>query len=250
MVNGSFEDLENSFVPDAVELMTLPVPSAVIPGWTSTTAELAWVANANSLEFRSPYGAHFLDLTGLHDTPPYGGIQQTLTTKPGHRYRLSFALGTYQDFPASRGPVSIEVQAGAESRAFAFNSDGAGNRWQSFTMEFTPQSHATDLVLIGTTSAGGAYLALDNVSVVEVPGAEPTEPLSLDVPTISGPDMKLTFRSQAGRTYGIEARTGLDEGTWTTVPGLTAPGTGQKVQLVLSNAFGLQQSFYRLRELP
>jgi|GEM_PF-5652084 len=72
----------------------------------------------------------------------------------------------------------------------------------------------------------------------------------LDVPTISGPDLKLSFPSAIGRTYGLESRTGLDEGSWTTIPGLTATGTGEKVELVLSNAFGLQRTFYRLRVRP
>lgn len=82
------------------------------------------------------------------------------------------------------------------------------------------------------------------------PVGEPPQPLTLEVPRLSGPDLRLTFRSAVGRTYGIEVRAGLDEGTWTPVPGLSATGTGQRTELVISNAFGLLRSFYRLRELP
>lgn len=90
----------------------------------------------------------------------------------------------------------------------------------------------------------------DNLRFIIRDPIPPVDSLTLDVPTISGPDLKLSFRSAVGRTYGIEARMALDEGIWTAIPGLTATGTGERVALVLSNAFGLQRGFYRLRELP
>lgn len=93
----------------------------------------------------------------------------------------------------------------------------------------------------------------DNLRLIvrdPIPAGQPPEPLTLDVPIISGSDLKLPFQSAAGRTYGIESRAGLDEGIWTAIPGLTATGTGQRTELVISNAFGSLRSFYRLRELP
>ena len=250
VINGSFENTECLFIPDGAGVKSLPAGSTNIPGWTVTTAELVWGINGNSYGPRSPFGTFFLDLTGYHDTPPYAGVSQTLTTTPGQVYRLSFSLGADEDVFAYRGPVSVMAIAGAVSNVFTLTpTNGAtGNVWTNFALDFTATTNATLLTLVGTAATGGAYLGLDNVSVIPLTAAPP-ELLITAVEKI-GNNLRLSFASAASASYAIQSRTNLVVGNWTTLADSTNSGNGATLQVTVTNAFLAPLRFYRVWQLP
>lgn len=251
LVNGSFEDVEQTFIPDPNGLRALEPGSTAIPGWITLDAELVWGSNENPFGAMATNGSFFLDLTGYHDLPPYGGVSQFVTTAPGQSYELSFALGAYQGVAAYQAPVTVTLTVDSETRSFTLNPQGVGNQWGTFTLEFTATSTATPIAILGTHSTGGGYLGLDNVSVVETGVAPPvTEELRLHATVISGRNVRLSFPGRTGRNYAVESRASLDEGDWAPVPGLTAQGTDAVVEFIIPNAFAAPQQFYRVRRAP
>lgn len=165
IVNGSFENVSNTFVGDSFGLMSLPAGSVSIPGWTTTTAELAWVNNTNSFGAGTPFGVFSLELTGYHDGQPYGGVSQTISTTPGQKYRLALALGSNADYPGAGGPKAISVCVGSTGVVFTMTpTNSTGNQWSTFNFNFTANSTST-VVAISGLIASGVYLGLDNVSV-------------------------------------------------------------------------------------
>ncbi len=118
-------------------------------------------------------GTYFLDLTGLDDAGPHGGVSQTATTIAGGRYALSFDVDTWKGVSAS-----VQVSAGGTSQSFPFSIPQGGSNWQRYTLDFLAASSSTVITLAGTSAGGpGTYVGLDNVSLVmtaaPVPGPLP-----------------------------------------------------------------------------
>jgi hypothetical protein len=247
--NGSFEvtcATAAAFVPDANGIVSLPIGSTGIPGWTTTNAELAWAINGNPFGPRTVDGSLFLDLTGYHDALPFGGVTQMLTTQPNEGYRLRFSLGSDEDRSPYRGPMSVAVTIGTETRNFTFTPAGTGNQWGEFIWDFTATTASTPLTFIGTSSAGGQYLGLDNVSVSSG-GPE----LEIAIPDVNPENqVQLSFSSAAGKNYAIQTRDNLGSGTWTTLAGTERTGTGATIRLDLPFASNQHQRFYRLQVGP
>jgi hypothetical protein len=236
-------------VADVYGLMSLPASSGTIPGWTTTTAELAWVSNTNTFGAATPFGAHSLELTGYHDSSPYGGVMQTIATTPGQTYRLSLALGSNADYPGAGGQKTFSVNAGSTSTTVKFTpTNTAGNSWQTFTTTFSATSAATVVAIGGLSSGGGLYVGLDNLSVVPLTPA--LAGLQISAIQQVGNNLRLSFTSEAGSRYAIQSRAALDSGEWATLPGSTNAGTGQTVAVTLSNALAAPRQFYRIRLLP
>jgi hypothetical protein len=165
LTNGSFE---SGTFAGVSEWISLAPGSTAIDGWTTFNAELAWGTTPNSANIIASDGVRFLDLTGYHDRSPYGGVTQTVATTMGNRYRLSFDLGTQEEDPRYRGPVSALATAGVITIPFTFNPSGAGNQWHTFSFDFTALSVTTPISILGTRSVGGDYIGLDRVSVTEL----------------------------------------------------------------------------------
>ena len=182
IVNGSFET--GTFVNNGNGAQSLPVGSTAITGWTTTNAELAWITTLNSYGLATPYGSFFLDLTGYHDSSPYGGVTQSIATTNGTSYHLSFALGTNQNNSNYAGPVGATASAGGTSQSFTFTpaAGSVGNQWGTFGFDFTATGASTPITLTGVLSTGGQYIGLDNISVTPnapVPEASTTVSLGL-----------------------------------------------------------------------
>jgi hypothetical protein len=246
VINGGFE-MTCTFVPDGNGLMSLLPGSTAIPGWTTTDAELAWGLNGNAFGPSTRFGSAFLDLTGYHDRPPYGGITQVLATIPQERYRLSFSVGSDEDRAAYRGPMSLEVTAGTTSQSFDFLPTGAGSQWSTFALEFVADSPSTPLTLKGTTSAGGAYLGLDKISVVV---AKEAEVLRITAIEEVGGDLRLSFTSVAGREYVLQRSADVESSAWDLVPGTERSGTGAIIEVDLPGAWSEARQFYRVQMRP
>ncbi|MGK7958554.1 MAG: PEP-CTERM sorting domain-containing protein [Crocosphaera sp.] len=163
--NGSFENINGTFSYNRYGGMQLNPGSTVIPGWTTTNGELAWLDNSNPWGIRTPFDSFFLELTGYTDRPPYGGVTQNIDTVVGGQYTLSMSLGLSN--PSYRGPISVTATAGSSSQTFTFNSSEPGNQWGDFSLDFTGTHTSTPISIIGTSTANGYYFGLDNVSVVK-----------------------------------------------------------------------------------
>lgn len=246
LVNGSFEDTQNTFVPDASGVHSLAGDSTVIPGWTVVAAETAWVSNNNVYGGEAIEGSMFLDLTGYHDSRPYGGVAQWADTKPGQQYRFSLALGSFEGTSAYRGPVTATVSLGDEVQSFTLNPPGAGNQWSTFTSEFTATASATPIAIVGRASGGGQYLGLDNVSVV--PSEAGGLKLKITFPAGNpGNQLQLSFTSEPGKNYAVQSTDNIFSGSWGILPGTERTGTGETIRFDLPNVISQQARFFRLQ---
>ena len=176
--NGSFE--QGTFNSSGNQ--SLPAGSTAISNWTVTNAEIALLTNGN-YGLTTPYGNYFLDLTGYHDSVPYGGVTQYIATTTGASYSLSFSLGADQDNASYSGPVSATASAGGTSQAFTFTpaAGSTGNQWGTFGLDFIATDSTTAITVTGTQSAGGQFIGLDNVLVTQNPAAVPEAPTTVSL---------------------------------------------------------------------
>lgn len=162
VTNGSFE--EGNFIADVNNVMSLPVGSTQISGWSVVNGELGWLNTPNLWGAIAADGSFFLNLAGYDHSPPYGGISQTIPTTPGQGYRLSFDMGA-GGLP-NWGPSALLVNVGNTS--FSLTSDWSpGYQWHLFNLDFIPDSASTPISFIG--DSGAHFMGLDNVAVNAVP---------------------------------------------------------------------------------
>ena len=168
LVNGSFE--QGTFVPNiAAGAMSLDPGSTAITGWTTFNAELTWDDNANNFSVSASDGLKCLDLTGYHDSFPFGGIEQSIATTVGQVYHLAFDLGTNPIY----GEPTLTAFAGGNSFGFTFNPPGVGMQWQRCGFDFTATSDNSLIGFVGN-SPSWADIGLDNVSVTANSVPEPS----------------------------------------------------------------------------
>jgi hypothetical protein len=170
ITNGSFET--GNFTFDGNGAASLPLGSTAISGWTTFGGELAVLENANAFGLTTPFGTQFLDLTGYHDSSPYGGVLQMINTTVGQSYVLSLDLGVDNSSSLYSAPVSVSAQAAGSVMTFTANPTGTGNIWTPFSLAFTAVSTTTTISIQGTGAK--QYLGLDNVSVNPSAVPEPT----------------------------------------------------------------------------
>ena len=176
-INGGFETGTYSYNGQGAD--SLAVGSSAITGWTTFGGELAVIENNNSFGLATPFGATFLDLTGYHDTSPYGGVEQSIATVVGLTYGVSLYLGVDSGNASYAGPVSVQVAAGSSSSIFTANPTGSGNLWTLETFSFVANSSTTLVTIQGY--AANAYLGLDNVSISSSAVPEPASVVSCGV---------------------------------------------------------------------
>jgi hypothetical protein len=132
----------------------------------------------NSFSINAESGAKSLNLTGYHDSSPYGGIPQLVNTLPGENYTLSFYVGS------QGGTASVSVGTGGTPTIFS-NLGGSGF-WQQFTANFTATG-PTELTFTGTAASGsGRYIGLDNVTLTDAGPAATPKPGSFALVSASG----------------------------------------------------------------
>jgi hypothetical protein len=189
ITNGSFE--WGPFTPNGNNAMSLDVGSPVIPGWTVINAEIAWLKNANPFDILASDGAILVDLTGIHDHAPYGGVSQSIATIAGADYILEFDLGSFESNGLFSGPVAVTASAAGTSTTFTTSPSGSGNQWQTFSLAFTAISNMTDVSLVGVEASPSHgryfYIGLDRVSVELVNAVSSTpEPASMALLGLTG----------------------------------------------------------------
>ena len=165
ITNGGFEfgNFEDTYGHNS---MSLYPGSTAITGWTLENAEIAW--EVQSTGWGVPADGYYLDLTGYHDSAPFGGISQSIATTVGQQYKLSFDLGMMDELWP--GPVSVLASAGSASQTFTVNNV---SQWTTVSFDFTANGTSTLVSFLGTD--GTCYIGLDNVSIetINAPIPEP-----------------------------------------------------------------------------
>src|SRR5829696_4027163 len=77
VVNGSFED-----VADADASRPQDKGSTALKGWVVTRGQID-ITQQNKDQWKAAHGKRALD---LHGSPGFGGVEQSIATKPGKRY--------------------------------------------------------------------------------------------------------------------------------------------------------------------
>src|SRR4029450_1517110 len=118
--------------------------------------------------------SHFLDLTGLNDTPlpdgSFGAVSQTFGTTVNKRYHLSFDIMVAP--PPFGGPIPVDALIKrspneapyAQTTCGPFNPTTPGNQAKTCGLDFTATTPSTTLTIVGTAAAHN-YIGLDRVSV-------------------------------------------------------------------------------------
>lgn len=155
--NGSFET--GSWSNTGSGWMDVTPGSTAITGWSLVNNNVAWSAPGNTDGIVALDGIHALDLTGMGNINPNGGVTQTIATTIGHSYTLSLFLDAVVAYGI---PASVLVQAGGMSQAFNKTTNG----WQQYGFDFVATGANTSITLSGVRSPNTYYIGLDNVSVV------------------------------------------------------------------------------------
>ena len=92
--NGSFEDIESTFIGDSHVNMSLLPGSMTLPGWTVFGAELGWVGmGQGDWGVDAKDGNKLVDFTGYHNDGVYAGVTQDILTDVGTVYEVVFHIG-------------------------------------------------------------------------------------------------------------------------------------------------------------
>ena len=98
-----------------------------------------------------------------------------------------------------KGPIEVLATAGSKSNVFTFAPTGPGNQWGEFSLDFVADTDSSELSFVGISGLGGAYLGLDNVSVIPHEEQPP-----LEISAVQFTDGSLIFEFPAdARNYTI-----------------------------------------------
>jgi len=163
VVNGSFED-----GPDFESFRPLDPDATDLKGWVVTRGQVDIVREAGG-KLKAADGKRHLD---LHGSPGFGGVKQTIETRAGRKYRLTFEMSGNPGVPMAAAKLMVRA-SGAEKE---FSVDMAGRtaddlKWAKMTWEFTAAERTTVLeihtAMPPTSNAFGGPL-LDDVRVVAI----------------------------------------------------------------------------------
>ena len=162
MVNGSFED-----GPDlgAEAHKAVNAGSTEIRGWVVTRGQIDYIGK----HWQAAHGQRSLD---LHGSPGIGGVKQTLPTRKGQKYRMTFALAGNPNAQAGPANYTVAVEAAGAKAEFSFNAAGRTEKemgWQTCIWDFVAQGEATTLEIYSPmTQWPFAGPAVDDVQVTMV----------------------------------------------------------------------------------
>ena len=155
---------------------TLFAVGADISGWKvigapGNVAPLSTSYTSGGLTWPAHQGAQTLDLTGLTNSAT--GISQSVTTKLGHRYKLTFWVGNVVDPGGAFGTAStVEVLIDGHRVLTATNADGAGTRelvWKKFSVDFAAATASTAIQFLNADAATDNSNIIDDVVLVAAP---------------------------------------------------------------------------------
>jgi choice-of-anchor C domain-containing protein len=163
VVNGSFEEGQE----DAVD-KPLDKGSTALKGWVVTRGQID-VNTQNGDQWKSAHGKRNLD---LHGSPGFGGVEQSIPTKPGKKYRVTFMMSGNPGVEHEK--VQLGVRAADQSKEFEIPMAGRTYedlKWEKKTWVFTAKEKTTVLELhtaMPPTSNPLGGPLLDDVKVFEI----------------------------------------------------------------------------------
>jgi choice-of-anchor C domain-containing protein len=164
VTNGGFEDGPEPD-PAGPGFTTMFAVTTAIPGWTVTRGSVDYIG----AYWQHAAGRRSVDLNGNEP----GAIAQTLRTRPGRTYRVTFRLAG-NCFGGGTGVRTGVVTAGTARTEFTFDTTGrtyGDMGWATKTWQFTATAAETPLEFASaTTDPPSCGPALDGVSVVELGG--------------------------------------------------------------------------------
>lgn len=194
LLNGDFESVTAPL--NEVHLLTLAPGDTALTGWSITGPTIDVVGKNYWLPAGGDYS---VDLTG---TSGAGGIQQTITTQVGKKYLVTLDIApnpeNYFNPLTSVDEITIprilEISTGSASATWerhALTNSITSLAWETIAWEFTATDTETTIAFKSLGTALYTGMAIDNVSVDEVPGGIPDprsipEPASLGVLALGG----------------------------------------------------------------
>ena len=163
-VNGSFED-----VKDDEASRPQDKGSTTIKGWVVTRGQID-VTQEDGNVWKAAHGKRALD---LHGSPGFGGVEQTIATKPGKKYKVTFKMSGNPGVPEHK-TVRLGVRAAGQDKEFELSMEGRTYedlKWEEQTWEFTAREKTTTIefhTAMPATSNGLGGPLLDDVKVVEI----------------------------------------------------------------------------------
>src|SRR5688572_19528061 len=164
IINGRFED-----VADDDASRPQDKGSTALKGWVVTRGQID-VTQQNGNERKAHHGKRALD---LHGSPGFGGVEQSIATKPGKKYKVTCKMSGNPGVPEHR-KVQLGVRAAGQDKEFELSMEGRSYqdlKWEEQTWEFTAREKATVIefhTAMPVTSNGLGGPLLDDVKVVEI----------------------------------------------------------------------------------
>jgi hypothetical protein len=119
----------------------------------------------DGLHFAANAGRQWLNLAGRSGT--LTGVAQTVRTRPGERYRLSFAVGNVVDRGGAFGTSStVNVLVNGRVAIAVRNSDGGKTQtWKTYALTMKAASAATTIAFVNGDAPADGSNGLDSVSL-------------------------------------------------------------------------------------
>lgn len=231
--NGGFEQ------PPGIDTYRVFYPWSPPPGW---------VIESGTVEIVGPYwqaaeGCQSLDLNGIFED--IGTIYQDVTTQPGQRYRIRFAMAGNPE----GGPVVKTMKVFWNDNLLGhleFDTTGRtlanmGWRYHEYVVA---ASGRNGRLRFQSTCSSFLGPTLDDVSITPV--ADSTVQVTHPPPLVTMQASRqpgLVIHGQAGRVYRVEYSTNLLGGAWQAITNLVLPDS--RYEWKDPNASPSAQAFYR-----
>jgi choice-of-anchor C domain-containing protein len=164
IVNGSFEDMKDDEASKPQDK-----GSDALKGWVVTRGQID-VTQQNGNEWKAHHGKRAID---LHGSPGFGGVEQSIATKPGKKYKVTFKMSGNPGVPEHK-KVQLGVRAADQDKEFELTMEGRtyqNLKWAEQTWEFTAKEKMTVIefhTAMPATANGFGGPLLDDVKVVEI----------------------------------------------------------------------------------
>lgn len=170
IINGSFE--EDTGIAVGSYLQANPGYTG-ITGWTIGPVNVDWIGSY----WTASDGVRSIDLNGYVGSGVIaaGSVEQTFATTAGQWYNVMFDMAANPDGGTS-AIKSLMVGADGQSANFSSSANPKLGNWDTYTWSFLADDSSATITfssLMTNPGDNGWGPALDNVSVVAVPGAAP-----------------------------------------------------------------------------
>ena len=173
LTNGSFEDLNSTFVNDGGSgFMPLYAGSTAIPGWmvsSGVTNDIVWAGPGSG--YPAADGSYYVELTGFGADSPNGAIRQTISVTTGVTYTVDLYWANENDTTIGVDVNGVNVPLNTPL--------GNGHIWTLLQGQFVGGADTTPYFEIYNASGGGFAAGVDAASITVSTSEPMPEPFSL-----------------------------------------------------------------------